>query len=95
MKEYAFILVNKRNNERQELFRWSKQEYTDIITRHIDVNKNVSLMSLNYIIYALNNYNIFYNDKVLATYVSKLESVKDLFSLTSEEKNYFLRFVEV
>ena len=53
MKEYAFILVNKRNNERQELFRWSKQEYTDIITRHIDVNKNVSLMSLNYIIYAL------------------------------------------
>ena len=61
MKEYAFVLVNKRNNERQELFRWSKQEYTDIITRHIDVNKNVSLMSLNYIIYALNNYNVFYN----------------------------------
>ena len=59
MKEYAFVLVNKRNNERQELFRWSKQEYTDIITRHIDVNKNVSLMSLNYIIYALNNYNVF------------------------------------
>ena len=58
MKEYAYVLVNKRNNERQELFRWSKQEYTDIITRHIDVNKNVSLMSLNYIIYALNNYNL-------------------------------------